>query len=143
MMYLLGERELLCKAIRKTKSALEIDIDSETSLNLKRQELSRLFNKMNSLRGSETLVQNGGLGYRFNAEGNQVAYRCDIKKVTTINFDRNKVRNYLSALNKKADDISTKIDLCLVNSVVNYNPPFDVNDSFADVFENYIENTKK
>ena len=143
MMYLLGERELLCKAIRETKSALEIDIDSETSLNLKRQELSRLFNKMNSLRSSETLVPNGGLGYRFNAEGNQVAYCCDIKKVTTINFDRNKVRNYLSALNKKADDISTKIDLCLVNSVVNYNPPFDVNDSFADVFENYIENTKK
>ena len=45
------------------------------------------------------MIPNGGTGYRFNTDGNQVSYRCDVKKVTTINYDRNKVRNHLAALN--------------------------------------------
>ena len=35
------------------------------------------------------LVHGGGNGYRFNQDGNQVSYRCDVRRVTTINFDRN------------------------------------------------------
>lgn len=94
MVYLLDQKEQLSKAIRTAKSKLEIDMDSEVSLNSKRQELSRLLGRMSDLRGP-----NGGTGYRFNTDGNQVSYRCDVKKVTTINYDRNKVRNHLAALN--------------------------------------------
>lgn len=80
MMYLLEQREKLSKAIRKAKSDLDIDMDSEVSLNIKRQELSRLISRMCDIRGSEVVIPNGGTGYRFNAEGNQVSYRCDVKK---------------------------------------------------------------
>lgn len=143
MMYLLEQREKLSKAIRKAKSDLDIDMDSEVSLNIKRQELSRLISRMCDIRGSEVVIPNGGTGYRFNAEGNQVSYRCDIKKVTTINYDRNKVRSHVAALNRKSDAISVELDRSMVNSVVDYDAPFDVNDSFADVFESFLDACKQ
>jgi hypothetical protein len=79
------------------------------------------------------------VGYKFNAEGNQVSYRCDLKKVTTINFDRNKVRSYTAFLNRKADQISAELDKCMVNTEVSYEPPFDVNDTFAEVLARQTE----
>ena len=87
-MFLLNEREKLSKAIRAAKKEMEIDFDGEVSLNAKRQELAEVFRKMNEIRSSEVVLVGAGTGYRFNAEGNQVSYRCNLKKVTTINFDR-------------------------------------------------------
>lgn len=139
-MYLLGEKEALFAAIRKTKEALDIDMDSsEVSLNAARQSIVRTFKRMKGLRSSEQTVSNGGTGYRFNADGNQITYRCDVKRVTTINYDRNIIRRELSRLNKASDETSAKLDLCLVTSAVDYEPPFDVNDSFADAFECFME----
>ncbi len=137
-MYLLQQKEALAKSIHDAKAALPIDMDSETTLNACRQKLARTFSHLAELRPSESTIAAGGVGYRFNAEGNQVTYRCDIRKVTTINFDRNKARKYLTTLNRKSDEMSVEIDKSLINSVVAYEAPFDVNDSFADVFEAFI-----
>lgn len=135
LMFLLSEREKLSAVIRKTKQSLDIDFDGEASLNTKRQEFAKLFKHMSEIRGSEVITPGGGSGYRFNAEGNQVAYRCDLKKVTTINYDRNKVRSFACSLNQTADNISAELDKCLVNTAVTYDQPFDVNSSFAEVLE--------
>lgn len=139
MYSLLIERERLSAAIRKAKSSLPIDMDSETGLNAKRQSMVRTLRGMDELRSNETITPNGGRGYRFNAEGNQVSYFCDVKKVTTINFDRKAVRRYIHELDKKIDSISAEIDRCLVNSEVEYEPPFDVNDSLQTMLEDYFE----
>ena len=139
LMYLLDEREKLAKAIHEAKKSLPIDMDSEVSLNGKRQGVASILRHMVDLRGSEQMLLGGGTGYRFNAEGNQVSYRCDAKCVTTINFDRNKMREHLTKLNKKSDEISAELDRCMVNSEVVYEAAFDVNDSFATVFEAYLE----
>lgn len=138
LMYLLGQKEALSAAIRKAKDALDIDMDGEVSLNAARQNIAKTFKRMNDLRNSEQIISNGGTGYRFNAEGNQVTYRCDVKRVTTINYDRKLIRGELNKLNKASDETSAKLDLCMVTSAVDYQPPFDVNDSFADAFEQYI-----
>lgn len=135
LVYLLDEKAALYAAIRKTKATLDIDMDSEVSLNASRQSISRTFKRLNDLRSSEQMIPNGGTGYRFNADGNQISYRCDIKRVTIINYDRNVIRSTLGKLNKSADETSAKIDLCLVTSSVDYEPPFDVNSSFAEAFE--------
>lgn len=135
--YLLGERETLYVAIRKAKDALDIDMDSETSLNAKRQDLARIYRRMADMRNSEELVTGGGTGYRFNQEGNQVRYLCDVKRVKTINFDRNVIRKLATGLNKKADEVSATLDRCLVTSTVDYELPFDVNDSFAEIFSDF------
>ncbi len=138
MLYLLDEKAVLSAAIRKAKGALDIDMDGEVSLNASRQRAARTLQHMNSLRSSEQILSNGGVGYRFNAEGNQVSYRCDVKRVTTINFDRSVIRRELAKLNQRADETSAKLDLCLVTSKVDYAPPFDVNDSFAEAFEAFL-----
>lgn len=139
LMYLLSEKETLCAAIRTAKNTLSVDIDSEVSLNSTRQSIANTLRHMNSLRSSEVVVAGGGTGFRFNAEGNQVSYRCDVKRVTTINFNRNTVKKLLAEVNRKSDEVSGEVDRCLVMTEVAYNCPFDVNDSFDEVFEQYLE----
>lgn len=143
LLRLLDEKEKLFAAIRKAKNALNVDMDSEVSLNATRQTIARIFKKMVDLRASEQIISNGGSGYRFNAEGNQVSYRCDVKRVTKINFDRNVIRDKLKGLNKQSDEMSAQLDLCLVTSKVDYEPPFDVNATFADAFESLFPKEKK
>ena len=137
LLHLLSEREKLSVAIFQAKAGLDLPagLDGEVSLNSKRQEVAGLFRRMAGLRSSEVLIPNGGTGYRFNNEGNQVSYRCDVKRVTTINFDRNKIRKMCGDLSKKSDEVSAALDSVLVNTQVEYTVPFDVNDTFAEAFE--------
>lgn len=137
LLHLLDEKETLSAAIRTAKDALDIDMDSEVSLNAARQSVARTFRHMNDLRCSEQTIPNGGSGYRFNADGNQITYRCDVRRVTTINYDRKVIRAALTKLDRRADETSARIDLCLVTSDVAYTPPFDVNASFAEAFASY------
>ena len=139
LMFLLGERERLSAAIRAAKQSMDLNFDGEASLNAKRQEIAGIFRHMGEIRSSENLYPGAGVGYKFNAEGNQVSYRCDLKKVTTINFDRNKVRSLTSFLCKKANQVSAELDRCMVNTEVNYEAPFDVNDTFAEVLHQHID----
>lgn len=139
LMEMLSQREKLSKAIQEAKSKLPLDMDSETGLNRVRQNLAYTFRSMAALKATETFLSGGGSGFRFNADGNQVTYRCDAKKVTTINFDRNKIRGMASTLGKKSDEISAQLDQCLVNAQVDYELPFDLNDSFDVVLSDYIE----
>ena len=139
VMHLMDQREKLSMAIHAAKNALPIDMDSEVGLNAKRQEVARVLKRMADVRNSEVVINGGGNGYRFNQEGNQVSYRCDVRRVTTINFDRKVARNFAAEMNRKADAVSAELDRCMVNSEVAYEAPFDVNDSFAEIFGAYAE----
>ena len=142
MMFLLDEREKLTYAIREAKAGMAVDFDGEVALNTKRQEIAKVLQQMNEIRSSEVVYAGGGTGYKFNSDGNQVSYRCDLKKVVSINFDRNKTRSYASGLTKKADKISSELDKAMVNTEVNYEAPFDVNSSFAEVLAWHMEQAK-
>ena len=139
LMSLMGEREKLSQAIYAAKGTLGLDMDSEVGLNRQRQELAEIFRHMTTLRNSEKTIAGGGSGFRFNGEGNQVSYRCDAAQVTTIDFDRNKIRGMAAALSKKADEISMSLDRCLVNTEVIYAMPFDMNDIFEEILNDFIE----
>jgi len=140
LLHLLDEREKLSGAIHKAKAGLDLPagLDGEVSLNTKRQEIANTLRRMAALRSSEVVIPNGGTGYRFNNEGNQVSYRCDVKRVTTIDFDRNKIRKLCTDLSKKSDEVSAALDAALINTAVEYEQPFDVNDTFADIFEAFV-----
>lgn len=140
LLFLLDEREKLSAAIHQAKVSLPLGagLDGEVSLNGKRQEIATLLRHMAGLRNGEVLISNGGVGYRFNNEGNQVSYRCDVKRVTTINFDRNKIRKMCADLSKKSDETSAALDAALVNTPVEYEAPFDVNETFAETFEAHM-----
>lgn len=139
LMAMLAEREKLSAAIHAAKASLPLDMDSEVGLNRVRQNLADCFRRMAALRSSEIMLSGGGIGYRFNGEGNQVTYRCDAKQVTTINFDRNKVRGMATELGRKADETSAQLDKCLVNTEVDYQLPFEMNDSFEVILSDFIE----
>ena len=143
LLRLLTEREKLSAAICRAKAGLDLPagLDGEVSLNGKRQEVAGLFRRMAGLHSSEVLISNGGVGYRFNNEGNQVSYRCDVKRVTTISFDRNQIRQMCTKLSRKADATSAALDAALINIPVEYTAPFDVNDPFAEVFEAFAGGT--
>ena len=140
---LLEEKEKLTKAIHTAKASLEVDMDGEVALNQERQRFASTLRVMTGYKSSEVILPNGGSGLCFNGEGNQVAYHCEAKRVTTIDFDRNKVRALAAELGKKSDGISAELDKCMVNTEVSYEAPFDVNDNFDAVFSKFIEDQAK
>lgn len=142
-MMLVEEKEKLTKAIHEAKAGLDIDMDGEVALNQERQRIASTLRSMIAHKSGETTIHNGGTGYCFNSEGNQVIYRCAAKRVTTIDFDRNKVRALATELSKKADGVSAALDKCMVNTEVSYEAPFDVNDSFDTVFSKFAEDHVK
>ena len=137
VMYLISQREKLSNAINEAKRKLPIDLDGEISLNRYRQRMSDIFRNMARIKGKEIRENNSGIGYLFNNEGNQISYKCDVDRVTTINFNRNTVRKYASQLSETSDSASLKIDKCMINYSVDYTPEFDVNDSFDEIFEKF------
>ena len=138
LLYLMEERVKLSKAIQRGKELASLDIDSEVGLNKERQSIASTFRHMISLRNSEALEPGGGIGYRFNADGNQVSYKCDVRRTTTINFDRKLIRRYAAEMGQCADEVSNQIDFALVSTDVDYIPPFSVNDTFTEIFEAYL-----
>lgn len=94
---------------------------------------------MNSIRASEQTIANGRHGLPLQCRRESVTYRCDVRRVTSINFDRNVIRAELGKLDRAADETSAKLDLCTVTAAVDYAPPFDVNADFADAFETYLK----
>ena len=73
LLYLLNEKDKLFAAIRTAKDALDIDMDSEVSLNATRQSIARTFKRMNDLRNSEQTISNGGTGSMLKAIRSPIA----------------------------------------------------------------------
>ena len=126
------EKESLSKAISTAKKSLDFDIDAAVSLNGKKQGFINILKMMNCQKSSESTVQ--GSGYRINSiDGNQTRYFYDIDKVTTIDFDRNDVKGLIKKYAKDCDDTSAKIELTMITANVDFNPRWDMNDTFEDI----------
>lgn len=74
-----------------------------------------------------------GQGYTFNSEGNQVPYVYEIEQTTKERFDRAKFKAAQKEMLKKADQLSAEIEKAQVDAIVEFEPAFDVNDSFEDI----------
>lgn len=136
---IIRERYCVALAIQEAKRIAAVDIDVETSANSYRRGLLNALRRMTSIHGSEVTVRGGGKGYTFNNEMNQVEFKCDVTEVRTINFDRDKVRALVKNLEAKVDSLSTKIDKALVNTVVDYEPVFDMNETLEDTFAAWLD----
>ena len=133
------EKESLAQAISTTKKNLDFDIDAAVSLNGKKQGFINTLKIMNHQKSSESTVQ--GSGYRINSiDGNQMRYFYDIDKVTTIDFDRNDVKGLIKKYAKDRDETSAKIELTMITANVDFNPRWDMNDTFEDIIEGAMEN---
>ena len=126
----LNEKESLVNAIADAKSKTEINIDNAISMNKKKQEFVNVLNSLASIKPGER--QKNGSDYKFNAEGNQVQYCYTVLETTSIDFDRNDVRALSKKYLKETDDISSKLDAIEINTILDFEPKFDVNSTFEE-----------
>lgn len=138
MLYIIEEREKLTTAISRAKASVGFDLDAAVETNKFRQSVVRNINAM--LRYKSTKRTERGTDYKFNAEGNQMPYYYDIEVVTSENFDRDRAKATVRDIITKADEVSAAIDAALINTQVEYEAPFNVNDSFDDAMAAFFAN---
>jgi hypothetical protein len=139
MQYLIGEKERLSCAIGKAKASCGFDIDAAVETNKYRQNLRSSVGSM--LRNTAAKRTERGSDYKFNVEGNQTPYSYDVEVESSEAFDRDVAKTTMKEVIAKADEVSREIDMALINTVVEYNTPFDVNDSFEDAVKVFLSKT--
>lgn len=126
----INEKERLSNIISDAKMRTEIDIDVAIALNKKKQGFARVLQSLSNIKSGEK-VKNAS-DYKFNTDGNQVSYYYKINEVTQIDFNRNDVRGLYKKLLKETDEVSAKLDSILINTELDFNPSWDINDSFEE-----------
>lgn len=127
----LAEKEKLADAIAIAKANAEINIDTAIALNKKKQYFANTLEALSNIKPRQRTTS--GKAYRFNINNEQVPYTYDIEETTTIDFDRNDVRNLVKKYLKETDEISAKLDAIEINTQVVFKCSWDVNDSFEDI----------
>ena len=127
----LAEKEKLADAIAIAKANEEINIDTAIALNKKKQYFANTLEALSNIKPRQRTTS--GKAYRFNINNEQVPYTYDIEETTTIDFDRNDVRNLVKKYLKEADEISAKLDAIEINTQVLFECSWDVNDNFEDI----------
>ena len=128
---LINEKEKLSQGINKAKATTEINIDSAISINKTKQGFISVLTTMAAIKPSNTIVQ--GSDYKFNSDGNQVKYVYNIEQSVSIDFDRNDVKGLIKKYNKMCDEVSAKLDEIEINTIVDFEPLFDLSDDFEDL----------
>lgn len=141
MLLLVDEREKLTNAIGKAKASIGFDIDAAVETNKFRQSVASRTKAMLRFVPAKRIEQ--GRDYKFNVEGNQTQYYYDIEVESTDAFDRGRAKDVVREIMSKADKVSAEIDAALINTQVEYEPPFNVNDSFDDVMEAFLAAREK
>ncbi len=136
MLLLVEERQKLTDAIGRAKASVGFDIDAAVETNKFRQTVAARTKAMLRFAPSKRTEQ--GRDYKFNVEGNQTPYLYEIEVETTEAFDRGRAKSVVREIMLQADKASAEIDSALINTQVEYEPPFNVNDSFDDVMEEFL-----
>ena len=127
----LAEKEKLAQAIASVKTNTEINIDNAVAMNKKKQGFVSVLNNMANMKASET--QSTGKAYKFDINGKQKPYIYDVISTIQIDFNRNDIRNLIKKYLKETDDISNKLDTIEINTMLDFTPAYDVNDTFEDL----------
>lgn len=137
MLFLIEEKEKLSIAINKAKESVDMDIDAAVSVNKYRQLLNKsvaFMMRLNPCTRIET-----GIAQKFNSTGDPVDYKYDVEVTSVEAYDRKAAKKIMKEVISEADKTSAAIDFVKVNTTVDYTPVFDVNDSFEDVMNTFLE----
>lgn len=136
MTMLVEERSKLTNAIGKAKASIGFDLDTAIETNKFRQTVANRVKTM--LRFTASKRTERGTDYKFNVEGNQTQYYYDIEVKANEAFDRSVAKDTMRKLILEADKVSAEIDSAMINTMVEYDAPFNVNDSFEDVMTDFL-----
>lgn len=137
MLFLIEEKGKLSIAINKAKESIDMDIDAAVSVNKYRQLLNKsvaFMMRLNPCTRIET-----GIAQKFNSTGDPVDYKYDVEVTSIEAYDRKAAKKMMKEVISEADKTSAAIDFVKVNTTVDYTPVFDVNDSFEDVMNTFLE----
>ena len=137
MQWIIAEREKLTKAIGAAKANAGFDIDAAIETNKFRQLANNAVRRMFMYNPSKSIER--GMDYKFNAEGNQMPYYYEIEVVKTEAYDKDASKSFMRSAIMEADKASAEIDSAMINSVVDYEPRFDVNETFEDVMAEFLK----
>ena len=130
---IMKEKTELSKAIHEAKNKAEDNLDHAISLNKAKQKQAIILKRLIDLKTKEE--ERRETAYMINNEGNQVPFYYPVKRVATINYDRNKVKKRYKAIKKECDEMSTLIDKIQINTEVVFDPKWDVSDTLEDMLE--------
>lgn len=130
---LIAEIDKLTIAINDAKNYKGQYLDAMIAMNNKRRNVLHVYERMAKLKQTERVVK--GTAEKFNEAGEQVTYKYDINETTSIDYDRDRVKNRVSSLRRQLDRVSTAIDEMQLSSMVAYDPIFEVGESFEDAVE--------
>jgi len=134
---LVNEKVRLCHAVETAKRGYKpACFDAEMEANKIRQDAARTLRRMAAIKNTEALIN--GRDYKFNANGDQVPYIYEIKSVTTIDFDRNLVRNLAKGFTDEANKISEMLDHAMLDIEVVIDPVFNMTESFEESVESFL-----
>lgn len=141
MAWLVNEREKLTTAIGAAKASIGFDIDASIETNKFRQTVNGSIKNM--LRYTPTKRVEQGRDYKFNVEGNQTPYIYEIEVVSEEAYDKTGAKTLMREMISKADEVSAAIDAAMINTKVDYEPVFDVNETFDDVMTDFLAKVLK
>ena len=130
---IMKEKAELSKAIHEAKNKAEVNLDHAISLNKAKQKQAIILKRLIDLKTKEE--ERRETAYMINNEGNQVPFYYPVKRVATINYDRNKVKARYKAIKKECDEMSTLIDKIQINTEVVFDSKWDVSDTLEDMLE--------
>lgn len=128
---IIDEKEGISNAIALAKANTEINIDNAIAMNKKKQGFVSVLNGMVGIKASEK--QTTGKDYKFDVNGEQKPYTYPVTEVTSISFDRDDVKGLIKKYNRVCDEVSAKLDEIEITTIVEFNPQFDINDTFEDL----------
>lgn len=130
---IMKEKTELSIAIHEAKNKAEVNLDHAISLNKAKQKQAIILKRLIDLKTKEE--ERRETAYMINNEGNQVPFYYPVKRVATINYDRNKVKARYKAIKKECDEMSTLIDKIQINTEVVFDPKWDVFYTLEDMLE--------
>lgn len=131
---LLEDNIALNKAIADAKMLLEFDIDEKIACNKVIRDAIKDLKTLLSIR--KYSGKDSEIGYRFNADGNQVSYKYNVVVESEPNFDRKMILEKVAKLMEEADETSMEIEKAIVNTNVNFKPQINYRGlSFRDVYD--------
>lgn len=128
---LIETREALTTAIAEAKHDCHRNLDALLETNKLRKVLATALQTAIKMPRAETEVN--ATGYKFNNEGNQTPFTYKVKRTPTPRIEISRLKAKNSEVRKKADETSTDIDQIMVNTAVDFDPPFDINSTLEEI----------
>lgn len=135
MLDLIDEKRKLTDAIGMAKRNISFDIESAVAANKYRQSLNRAIRIMLNNKAGKSVRR--GSAYKFNLEGNQTPYYYEIEVSKEELYDRGNAKAIMRNVIATADEVSSQLDEVMINTKIDYNPPWDVNADFDEIIEEF------